>query len=107
MTVNIKRLAQGQLPLTQTTLYPAPDNTETIINTIRCVNTHTADITMNLYVRVTGSSARRIIPKNMTLKAGYLLVVDDEQNLEASDRLQGDASTADKVDYIISGMEKS
>jgi len=87
MTVSIKRLAQGQLPASQTTLYAAPAVTEAIINTISCVNTHTADITMNLYVRVTGSSARRIIPKNMTLKAGYLLVVDDEQNLEAGDRL--------------------
>jgi len=107
MTVNIKRLAQGQLSSSQATLYTAPNNAEAIINTIRCVNIHTSDITMNLYVRVTGNPARRIIPKNMTLKAGYLLVVDDEQNLEAGDRLQGDASVADVVDYIISGMEKS
>lgn len=106
MGIEIKRLAQGQLPSSQTTLYTA-NGVSTIINTIRCVNTHTSSVTMNLYIRVKGSSARRIIPKDMTLKAGYLLVVDDEQNLEATDRLQGDASVANKVDYIVSGIEKT
>lgn len=107
MTLAIKSLADGQLPATIGDLYTVPGNTKTIIKTIKLVNTNTTAETVNLYLTPSGGTARRIIPKDLSLGIGYLLVVDDELTLEAGDKIQGDTTTASKVDYTISGVEES
>lgn len=107
MTVSIKQLADGQLPSSIGDLYTVPASTETVINTITYVNTHTSALEVNLYIKPSGGVARRIIPKNMSLGISYLMVYDDEENLDAGDKIQGDAGTASKVDYTISGIEKA
>ena len=107
MTIAIKQLAQGQLPSSTGDLCTVPDTTQVLIKTIMLVNTNTTTETVNLYLTPSAGSARHIIPKNLQLKAGYLLVVDDELTLEAGDKLQGDTTTASKVDYTISGVEES
>ncbi|KKK71200.1 hypothetical protein LCGC14_2916340, partial [marine sediment metagenome] len=38
---------------------------------------------------------------------GYSLIFDDGIFLETSDIIEGDTTTASKVDYIISGVEQS
>ena len=107
MTISIKQLADGQLPSSIGDLYTVPDDTETVINTMSYVNTHTSALDVNLYIKPSGGTARRIMPKNMSLGASYLMLWDDEENLDAGDKIQGDAGTASKVDYIISGIEKA
>lgn len=107
MTVSIKSLADGQLANSKGTLYTTLASTQAIVKTIILVNTNTSSETVNLYFKASGGTSRRIIPKDTALPAGNSLVVDDLVTLEASDILEGDATTASKVDYVISGVEEA
>ena len=107
MGVTVKSLADGQLGDAKATLYTVPASTETIIKTITLVNTDTSARNVNLYIKVSGGTSRRIIPKDCELGAGYMLVCDDELTLEAADVIEGDASVANVVDYTINGVEKT
>jgi len=102
----IKQLAIGQLPSSIGDLYTSPsDQHGTVVNSITCVNTHTASITINLYLKSTTSTAKRIIPKDLALDADDCGLEDAPITLNPGDKIQGDASTADKVDYTIGGIE--
>ena len=107
MGVTVKSLADGQLGVAKATLYTVPGATETIIKTITLVNTDTSARNVNLYVKKSGGTSRRIIPKDCELGINYLLVCDDEFTLGAADVIEGDASVADVVDYVINGVEKT
>jgi len=106
-TFTIKSLADGQLAAAKATLYTVPASTQTIIKTITLVNTDTSARTVNLYIKVSGGTSRRIIPKDMSLGVKYLWVNPDELTLEAADEIEGDASAATVVDYTINGIEES
>ena len=107
MTVTIKALADGQLAATKGELYPAPSSTEAIIRSITLVNTDSVTRTVNLYVKRDGTNSRRIIPKDLSLVAGASLEHNSVVTLEAADVLEGDASAADVVDYVINGVEET
>uniref|UniRef100_A0A6H2A1Q0 Uncharacterized protein n=1 Tax=viral metagenome TaxID=1070528 RepID=A0A6H2A1Q0_9ZZZZ len=107
MTVKIKSLSDGQLAATKGTLYTAPAATQTIIKSITLVNTNTTAETVNLYFTASGGTSRRIIPKNTSLPAGALLVMDNEVTLEAADIIEGDSTTTSVTDFVISGVENS
>ena len=107
MPITIKLLGEGQLPAAAGDLYEVPAATTAIIKTITLVNTHTTAEVVNLYILKAGSTARRIIPKDLSLGASYSLVFDDEITLEAADKIQGDTTTAVKVDFTIMGVEKT
>lgn len=106
MAFTIKALANGQLAATKGTLYTTPALTQTIVKSITLVNTDASARTVNLYVNATGTS-RRIIPKDLSLGAGESYVVNDVITLEAADLIEGDASAALVVDYVISGTENA
>ena len=101
-----KSLADGQLGTTKATLYTCPASTSAIVSKIHLVNTGDSDVTLNIYFKASGGTSRRICPKDMTLKAGYMAVLDDEVVMEAADIIEGDASVASQVDYTISGLQK-
>lgn len=107
MTVNIKELANGQLPASKTTLYICPASTQAIIKTISVVNTHTSAVTINLYKKKSGGTSRRFTPVDLSIGIGYQGIERNEITLEAGGVIEGDASVADKVDYIISGVENA
>ena len=106
-TFTIKQLADGQLPNSIGDLYTVPGSTQAVIKTITYVNTNASAEDVNLYIKPSGGTARRIIPKDMSLGAAYLMVYDDEITLDAGDKIQGDAQSASMVDYVISGVEES
>ncbi len=107
MAFTVKQLANGQLPNSIGDLYTVPALTTAIIKTISLVNTNTTTEAVNLYVLKVAGTARRIIPKAMSLLAGYLLEYDQELTLGAGDKIQGDTTTASKVDFVISGVENA
>ncbi len=107
MTVAIKSLADGQLAATKGTIYTTPTSKQTVINRVRLVNTNSTTESVNLYLKTSGGSSRNLIPVDTQLKAGYLLVMDDVVTMEAADVIEGDTTTADKVNYIVSGAENS
>ena len=107
MPITIKLLGEGQLPAAAGDLYEVPAATTAIIKTIILVNTHTTAEIVNLYILKLGGTARRIIPKDLSLGVSYSLVFDDEITLGADDKIRGDTTTASKVDFVIMGIEKS
>jgi len=107
MTIAIKSLADGQLASSKGTIYTAPTAKQAIIKKITLVNTNTSAEAVNLYFKASGGTSRRIIPKDLTLGIGYLLVMDDEQTLEAADIIEADTTTASKVDFVVTGVENS
>ena len=107
MTVDIKSLADGQLALSKATLYTAPAATQTVISSITLVNTDSSARTVNLYFKASGGTSRRIIPKDLSLAIGALFTYTGSVSLEAADILEGDASAATVVDYVLNGVENT
>lgn len=106
MSVNIVALADGQLANSKGTIYTTPASTQVVVKNIILVNTDTSARTVNLYVKP-GATSRRIIPKDLSLAAGAQFVMSDEITLEAADLIEGDASAATVVDYVINGITES
>lgn len=106
MAYSIKALADGQLAASKGTLYTTPALTQTIIKSITLVNTDSSARTVNLYKKP-GSTSRRIIPKDLSLAAGESFEFDLVLTLEAGDLIEGDASSANVVDYTINGVENA
>lgn len=107
MGIQIKALKDGQLGTTANgQLYPVPAGKTAIVKSMRFVNTHTSAITINVYYKKKDGTARKLLPANISLAAGAALIDDSEITLEAEGEIQGDASTAAKVDYVFSGVER-
>ena len=107
MSVNIKSLADGQLANSKAAIYTTPASTQAIVKNIILVNTNTSSETVNLYFKASGGTSRRLIPKDTSLPASNSLVMDNVVTLEAADILEGDTTTASKVDYVINGVEEA
>lgn len=103
MAITIKSLGDGQLASSKGTLYTVPASTSIILKSITLVNTDTSLRTVNLYVKPAAAS-RRIIPVDFELPAGQAQTFETEVYLEAADLIEGDASVASKVDYVMSGI---
>ncbi len=70
----LKNLADGQLPATIGDLYTSASTDAA--TTITLVNTDSVARTVNLYHTPSGGTARRVIPKDLSLSAGYSVVID-------------------------------
>jgi len=70
----IKQLADGQLADATGDLYTA-DSVDVVATIILC-NTHTSALTCNLFILPSAGTARRLIPKDMSLAAGNSLHTD-------------------------------
>jgi hypothetical protein len=112
MAVEIKSLAVGTLAAS-TELYKAPytpgdpalPKRSAIVKAIRLVNTHGASITVNLKLKK-GATEVWIVPKDLSLGAGHLAVLDDELTLSPGDSIQGGADITTKVEFAVSGVER-
>jgi hypothetical protein len=69
------QLADGQLADSEGNLY-ASGADATVVLSITLVNTHTSAVTVNLYLKPSAGTSRRIIPKTTSLAAGYSLHTD-------------------------------
>lgn len=99
-----ERLAHGQLPLAKTTLYTCPPDTRVSITCISLVNTDTSARTANLYLKASGGSSKSIIPHNLSMAVSYQYREKELSHaMHGGDVIEGDASVADKIDYVISG----
>ena len=106
--VAIKSLSDGQLAATKGTIYTCPAATQTIVQSITLVNTHSSALTVNIYFKASGGTSRSIIPKDTSLAAGAMMeCLDKAKTLEAADILEGSGGTAAKIDYVISGIQNS
>ncbi len=110
MAVTIKSLARSQLPTTQGDLYAAPTTPaakSTIVKNMRFVNVGSATVTINIWFkRGSGGTAYRILPKDMAIAPGQLVIENEEVTMESDDRIQGQVSSGGTVDYVLSGVER-
>lgn len=95
-------LADGQLSSTAATTMFDP-SAVTYLTHIVFVNTDTSAITINLYIKNGSSTARRVLPVDMSIPSGEAFYWQGRFSLAADDLVQGDASTAAKVDYTVFG----
>lgn len=107
MALTLKELADGQLPAAKTTLYTVPGATSCLITCILLVNATAGAITVNLYKKKSGGTSRRIIDKDLSIAANGSVRVKGGFTLEAAAVIEGDASAATSVDYVISGVERT
>lgn len=70
----LANLADGQLASPTGDLYVSAGTD--VVKTIVITNTDTTDRTVNLYYTTSGGIPRRIIPKDLSLKAGYTIRLD-------------------------------
>lgn len=91
-------------------LYQAPAATAAVINNIRIVNTHSADVTFSLYFNrpdSTGNFRRRLLlPANIKLPPNFVLYDDLELFLDTGDTLEAQASVGNVIHCFISGFER-
>ena len=71
----LSQQANGQLPNSIGDLYTASADS-TVVAGLTLVNTNTSAEAVNLYMTPSGGTARRIIPKDMSLGVGYSLIYD-------------------------------
>lgn len=94
-------IADGQLPSSKGTLYTVPTGYAAEAIIVRLVATSTTTSrTVNIYVKRSGSSSRRIIPRDMGMNVGDAASVVI-LGLSAGDLIEGDASAASEIDYTI------
>ena len=106
-TMTIKNLGVGQLANSIGDIYTVAASTQAIVKSIVLVNGNTTTEAVNLYYLKASGTARMLIPKDCALAAGASLEFDTVITLGAGDKIQGNTTTASKVDYIISGVEES
>lgn len=106
MGFTIKHLADGQLANSKGTLYSVPASTDAIVKSIILVNTGAAHNHVNLYFCKAGGTSRRLIAKDLQLEASYSLTFECNITMGTeADLIQGDATNATEVDYVIFGTE--
>jgi len=104
----IKSLADGQLADSKGTIYTSPASTQTIVKSIILVNTNSSAEAVNIYFKASGGTSRQITPVDKSLAASAKTeVLEKDLTLEAADILEGDTTTASKVDFVISGIQNS
>ena len=97
----IKQLADGQLAAAIGDLYTA--DSADVVSSIILVNTDSSARTVNLYLTPNSGTARRLIPKDMSLGIGYCLIFDGSKigvydasgNLQQTVTVSAHASTHD------------
>ena len=110
MAFAYKSLADGQLPNAKATLYTSVGQTS--VQQITLVEPSGASRTVNVYVKRSGSSSRRIIPPNLPMDSSSPTVaasvecLDAPLELSAGDVIEGDASVATAIDYTITGATR-
>lgn len=101
----IANLANGQLPATKQTLYTCPVGKSAVVLGIDLVNTDSGSRVVNLYYKKSGGTSRRISPKDMSMAANFYFPRTGKITMAAGDVIEGDADSANLVDYVINGVE--
>jgi hypothetical protein len=100
-------LADGQLPNAKATLYTATGQVS--VMGIALVTTDAAAHTVNIYLKRSGSTSRRLIPKDLPMDgddpeaAAQVECLEHPLELSTGDEIEGDCDTAAVIDYSVTG----
>lgn len=100
-----KLLAEGQLLASKGTLYTVPASTRTIIRTITLAHVAGGTQTINLYVKKSGGTSRRV--SRAVIDTDEFAHEEDIGTLEPGDEIEGDSTNATSTDYTIHGVEQT
>jgi hypothetical protein len=110
MAFVIKALGANTIIVTGTAdLYTVPAAKSALVTSVRLVNGTTAVTTaLNLYVKPSGATARRINKKDFTIAASMSLVVEDAVTLGQGDKIQLDIAggATPSLGYLVNGLER-
>src|SRR5882672_1811044 len=111
MAIIIKALGAGSITITGTIdLYTVPTNRSAIVSNVRVVNATTSTTPLlNLYVKPSGSTARRIAKKDFTIAVGSMLLIEDVLTVGQGDKIQIDVpppGATHNLAYVVSGVER-
>lgn len=98
-----KRLYQGVLGTSATTLYTAPSSTQVIVRSIRVVNTNTASVTLRVWQG--GTADTNLILPATAIDPGGFGEFEGVLTMEAGDTLAAAAGTASSLTFTVHGME--
>lgn len=107
MAATIKNLGEGQLPAAKGTLYTVPASTSAVVLVILLVNTDVVDRAVNLYYKKASGTSRRLLPVDTLMATKGKLTMEEKITMGAGDLIEGDAAVATKIDYVISGVERT
>ncbi len=113
MALEIKVLALDKLAtINETAIYTAPKtptapkNQAAIVKNMRFTNTDTTQpVTLTLKLQSAGlSKTSRISPVDLSIPAKCLVLDNHELTMEPGDQILATAGTADKIEYVLSGI---
>jgi hypothetical protein len=105
MTNTPKLLAEGQVPAIKGTLYTVPANTKAIIRTVTFANVAATTEIVNLYVKQSGGTSRRISRAQISINE--FAHEEDIGTLEPGDEIEAYTTNATSVDYTVHGVEQT
>lgn len=62
---------------------------------------------INVYIKQSGGTSRRIFPATLVLPFGYEVQEDGVITLSAGDVIEADATAANEVDFSVFGIERT
>ena len=102
MAITEKRLGMGTLGTTEGTLYTSPAGTHAAVKGITITNKTAVDETFT--IKFAGQEA---VYQHTILANDVITIPFWEQILEPGETLQGQASEASAINYIVSGKERT
>lgn len=90
---------QGKLGTTNAVMYEVPQDRQALVR-ITLSSEHTADTTTSIYINETPIVKNLVIPEEGSSVSAL------EYQLSAGDKITGETSVADKVNYTITGTEE-
>jgi hypothetical protein len=111
MAFIIKALGTGNMTaLGSSDLYTVPDPKSAVVSSVRLAHGGTVDtLSVNLYVKPSGATARRLINQNATIAAGAALVMEDLVTLGKGDKIQlsiVSGTTPFTLGWMVNGLER-
>jgi len=101
----IADLGDGALPATLTTLATVRTGASVFVEAITLTNTGEGNRTCNIYLNRSGTR-RRISPKDLIVRSGCMVTLNDGYSLLSGDTIDGQADLASSIDYSIHGVER-
>lgn len=102
----IADLGEGVLGTSTAALLTVRDGAAVWVQSITLVNNDSANRTCNVYLNRSGTR-RRISPKDLTVRAGYMVELDSGYSLQAGDAIEASASAADVIEWTLNGFERA
>lgn len=102
----IADLGEGVLGASVAVLLTVRNGAAVWVQSVTLVNTDAVSRTCNVYINRSGTR-RRISPKDLTVRSGYMVELDSGYSLQAGDTIEASASAPDVIEWTLNGFERA